>query len=242
MSTWWDAAGYVLSSDVREASGLAASRRNTGVLWTHDDSDGGFEVFAISETGVLLGTYSLGSGIAIDFEDIAVGPGPAPGVHYVYVGDIGDNKSQRSSVYVYRFPEPEVKTDIYVQKTLAGVERIELTWPAPPDGPAKRDSEAMFVDANGDLYLITKRLYPNHVYMAAYPQSTTTATELAHVATLPTDTSLWWITAADMTADGMRIAIRNDTGVDQVSLWYREPSELLYQTFSTGAVHFRTYR
>ena len=76
---------------ITEASGLAGSRVNPGVLWTHNDSGGLPRVFALDLTGHLLGTWNLPGVNANDYEDIAVGPGPEAGVSYLYVGDIGDN-------------------------------------------------------------------------------------------------------------------------------------------------------
>ncbi len=45
---------------------------------------------------------------AEDFEDIAVGPGPLPGLNYIYVGDIGNNDEDRDEVQIYRFLEPDL--------------------------------------------------------------------------------------------------------------------------------------
>ena len=218
------AVGSVQQADVLEASGLAASRRNSGVLWTHDDSGGANVVFAINTTGQLLGTYQLGSGSLTDAEDIAVGPGPTPGVHYIYVGDTGDNSSTRSSVRIIRVPEPAVAVDqAPMYETLSDVEIITLQYPSGDDAPAHKDSEAMFVDTNGDIYLVTKRIYPNKVYRAPFPQSTSSTVTLEYVATLPTGPGLAWITGADCSPDGRWLIVTNDQGTDYANIWRREP-------------------
>src|SRR5689334_15559786 len=49
-----------------EASGLAASRKNAGVLWTHDDSGDSARVFAMTFAGAHLGIYDVA---AADFVD-----------------------------------------------------------------------------------------------------------------------------------------------------------------------------
>src|SRR5437588_4962467 len=81
--------GTVNIAGLTEASGVAASRNNANVLWTHNDSGHPAEVFAIDTQGRLLGTYSIPGNT--DNEDISIGPGPVSNVLYLYIGDIGDN-------------------------------------------------------------------------------------------------------------------------------------------------------
>ena len=49
---------------------------------------------------------------AVDWEDIAAGPGPVSGVAYLYLADIGDNAKARTSVQVYRVREPLVNPSV----------------------------------------------------------------------------------------------------------------------------------
>ena len=171
--------GSITSGAITEASGLAASRQNPGVLWTHNDSGGGNVVYAITTSGNLLGTYTFGSGSAWDTEDIAIGPGPEPGVDYIYWGDIGDNGNVRSSIVVKRAPEPAVDPNQGpVNDTLQDVGLITLQYPTGIHAPSEKDAETMFVDpVNGDIYVVTKRAVPNKVYRATYPQSTSSPTD-----------------------------------------------------------------
>ena len=144
-------AGHVGDSRVVELSGLAASRRHSGVLWAHNDSGGVAEVYAMGLDGSPRGAYPLTGATATDWEDIAVGPGP--GSSYLYVGDIGDNSAQRASVTVYRVPEPAAAPS-GGGAALTGVVAIQLKYPS---GPA--DAEALMVDPRtGDLVIVTKSL------------------------------------------------------------------------------------
>ena len=59
--------------------------------------------------------------LGFDWEDIAVGPGPEPGVSYVYIGDIGDNLRLRSTISLLRFPEPDLDNP---PEAITVVERI----------------------------------------------------------------------------------------------------------------------
>ena len=92
---------------IKETSGIAASRRVDNVWWVHNDSGDSARVFAINTSGQTLGEYALSGASAIDWEDIAAGPGPTAGVSYLYVGDIGDNDQKRRDLVIYRIPEPE---------------------------------------------------------------------------------------------------------------------------------------
>ncbi len=100
--------GMIKSSEIDEASGLAASRQTPGVLWTHNDSGDKARLFAIDEQGELLMTCTLAGVTARDWEDIAIGRGAIEGESYLYIADIGDNSSKHDACYLYRFKEPAV--------------------------------------------------------------------------------------------------------------------------------------
>jgi hypothetical protein len=139
---------------LKEASGVAASRNNPGVLWTENDSGNAAVVYAIDSQGRNLGTYALPGNT--DNEDIGIGPGPVTNVSYLYVTDIGDNNSVRASIAIYQTPEPAVyfwQTNSPVSgRAMKGPRTITLTY---PDGA--HDAEAEFVDpVTGDWFVLTK--------------------------------------------------------------------------------------
>lgn len=214
--------GTVGTDLLTEASGLAASRKNPGVLWAHNDSGDSPRIFALDAQANLLGICEITGAEARDWEDIAAGPGPDPNRHYLYIGDIGDNNGQFPSVKIYRIAEPDVNAiEPFGQMRLGPAETIELTY---PDGP--RDAETLLVDPlTKDIYLVSKRDLLGHVYRAAYPQSTTTSTRLEPVAVLP-----WTLaTAGDISPDGREIIVR---GMHNASLWDRPADEPLWHAFS----------
>jgi hypothetical protein len=146
--------GIVNIPQLTEASGIAASRNNPGVLWTENDSGNAFVVYAIDSQGRNLGTYALPGNT--DNEDIGIGPGPVTNVSYLYVTDIGDNNAGRTSIAIYQTPEPAVyfwQTNAPVSnRAMNGTRTITLTY---PDGA--HDAEAEFVDsATGDWFVLTK--------------------------------------------------------------------------------------
>lgn len=214
--------GTIQSALIKESSGLAASRKHPGVLWTHND-DGPACVYAMTAEGKHLGVYNLEGAKNRDWEDIAIGPGPEPNVDYIYVGEIGDNDSKHKSIRIYRVPEPAVdvnQTPVVV--TVGGVETIEMTY---PDGP--RDAETLLLDPlTKDIYIVSKE-GTSKVYRAAYPQATTGKTTLEQVAKLH-----WGMaTAGDISPDGNEIIIR---GYFAASLWLRPQNGPLWLAFKNN--------
>lgn len=156
--------GVATSPEITEASGIVASRQNPGVLWTHNDSSYAGNVFALSTNGASLGRYYIPTAFFGNYEDIAIGPGPNPEHHYIYLADIGDNYASRFSVRVFRFPEPAVYpyfTNAPPILPLPAVQEIELTYPDKP-----YDAEALIIDPiTGDLFIATKETNSARIYM-----------------------------------------------------------------------------
>jgi hypothetical protein len=154
--------GVLEDEDLREASGLAASRRNPGVWWTHNDSGGLPKVYAISGEGRALGTFRLaGIALAWDWEDLAADD------TWLYVGDIGDGAAGRAHVTVIRVREPDLDDDrLPVEATLDDVEVRALAYPDEP-----HNAETLLADPlTGDLFLVTKAKDGHSgVYRAATP-------------------------------------------------------------------------
>ncbi len=193
-----------------EVSGLAVSAKNANTLWAHNDSGDTARLFAITPAGATRVVYTLTGATAIDWEDMAIGPGPTAGTPYLYAGDIGDNAQNRANVAVYRVPEPTVSGS--GAQALGAVEKLTLRY---PDGA--HDAEAMFVDPrSGELYIIQKSIGGGAVgvYRAPADLAAGSTTVLTHVATLTLPSGLAnAVTAADITPDGDTIAVRSYGGV-----------------------------
>jgi hypothetical protein len=176
-------------------------------------------VFAIDTTGKSLGEFALDGAQAVDWEDIAVAPGPSANgkgrTSYLYVGDIGDNLAARASVTVYRVPEPAVdragtSPAEPIARVLPGAAALTFTY---PDGP--HDAEALLVDPRGnDLLIITKDLVGGRgiVFRGDADAPAGTSAVLERVA----DVSLGLgqgVTGGDVSADGSTLALRTYLGV-----------------------------
>lgn len=212
----------VPGSPVNEASGLAVSRKNAHVIWTHNDSGDIERLIAIDMRNAnIIGFFGVSTAQNGDWEDIAMGPGPTPGVDYLYVGRIGSGSSSKEIV---RVAEPSVSADSRGQsKVLSGIERFKFVYP----GGASYDAEGMFVDSTtGDVYVLTKSYSPKlFVYRA--PLNASATKTLEHVidisfnptSTVPNDKLP---TAADMSPSGDEIVMKT---YNQTYLWKRSAGQ-----------------
>jgi hypothetical protein len=197
-------AGVVNFADAKELSGIAASRRNPGVLWAHNDSGDTERVFAMTGAAAYLGTYTVSPKLQVDWEDMAVGPGPVEGVSYLYLGSIGGNGG-RHYLSVYRAPEPEVRPDQPpVSVPLTSVVKLRMKYP----GDELHDAEALLVDPHShDIYVVTKS-YSGVAKVFRFPaeaQDSTVSYEMQRVATVNLPSS---VTAGDISPDGRDIALK----------------------------------
>ncbi|MGH7454766.1 MAG: hypothetical protein ACRENG_25645, partial [bacterium] len=213
--------GLIEYNRIKEASGIATSRQNPGVLWTHNDSGDKNRLYALDPKGRHLGVYTIAGVVARDWEDIAIGPGPVEGQHYLYIGDIGDNGREYEYKYIYRIPEPKVdSSQAPVDTTLFGAETISVFYPR-----VNYDAEAMMVDPlTKDIYILTKGDTSSHVFRAAYPQSLKRGTRLEQVATL----RLGWVVGSDISPSGNEILVKTYTAI---YCWARLSQKELWRTF-----------
>ena len=215
-------AGTPENAALIEASGLAASRDCPGVLWTHNDSGDGPKVYALTPQGRHLGVYTLSGVTAVDWEDMAAGPGPDISRDYLYIGDTGNNGLYRGTVKLHRVPEPVVDAgQAPVAETLEGVESFTLAYPLAP--LVVYDCETLMVDpATGDVYLVSKDssaldLGWSTVFRAAAPLVSGATIVLEEVASFYTGPGLMnQVTGGDIAPDGASLLIRTYQSV----LWW----------------------
>lgn len=230
--------GTVETGELTEISGLVASRTQQGVLWAHNDSGDTARVFAMTEEGDDLGAYPLAGVEAIDWEDMALGPGPVEGTDYLYLGDIGDNPAERPEITVYRVPEPDAGSG----GELTDVEALVLQYPDRP-----HDAEVLLVDPlDGTIYIVTKEVAggPSTVFRTSWTEGQSAVLEevatvdfpaLEVTAALPEDAGVlvlalgWLPTGGDVAPDRSAVAIRTYSGV---WVWQLEDDADLGQAFA----------
>ena len=195
---------------IRESSGIAASRRNPNLFWTHNDSGDEPFIYAFDRHGKHRGVWRVLGAMAVDWEDMAIGPGPNRGMSYLYLGDIGNNSKTREEVIVYRVVEPLISSrdsssSQQNPRTTQRADAIRLRYPG-----GKHNAETLLVHpSTGDLYIVTKTTSEAAgVYKAKAPFSKSGVTTLAPVGEVPIPNALMGvITGGDISPDGRRIIL-----------------------------------
>ncbi len=200
--------GKLASAQVKELSGLAASRRTAGVFWANNDSGDVPRIFAIDRSGARRATVAVNVPAAVDWEDIAIDG------ETIYIGDIGDNTAIRPSIVVYRVTEPGL--------TAKSVNATTFTLHY-PDGP--HNAEALMVDPLRRQLVIVKELTgTSKVYVTSLDKPgalTAVKTRALGAGRL--------VTAGDISANGAVVALRT---YGQVLIWERKGSESLATTLA----------
>jgi len=225
-------AGEMDDKTMEEASGLAYSRKQQGILWTHNDHGDDPRVIALSEDGQRVAIVTLEGVENEDWEDIATTV--IDGESMILVADTGNNDFDRDPLSIFRFKEPsldltndlksafsakneddsseEEDSDEYQFMGKLGdlsiprdeIEDLQVRYP-----DFSYDCESLAVDqTTGDIFLFTKDRENSisNVYRYPYPQSeANNPFTLEHVATLP----LYWITGGDISPDGNILALTN---------------------------------
>jgi hypothetical protein len=129
-------------AELPEASGLARSRAQQNIFWSHNDS-GEPILHAFTGEGTAAGRVRVQGAAVVDWE--AVETSPCGQGLCLYVADIGDNEQERQRVTIYRMREPSPNST-----EVTAVDIIEAAY---PEGP--QDAEAAFI-VRGTLYVVTK--------------------------------------------------------------------------------------
>lgn len=150
--------GKIESAEIKESSGIAASKCQTDVFWTHNDSGDDAFIYAFNKKGEKLGTWRVTGAKNHDWEDIAQIKN-ANGECVLYIGDIGNNTRVRDEFTIYRVKEPKISSEnkSSSKKNPAITETseaIKFTYPE-----MRRDAETLMVHPlTGDVYILSKRL------------------------------------------------------------------------------------
>lgn len=191
------------NTEVRESSGLAASRRYPGLLWTHNDAGNPAILFATDRTGRSIARVSVQGAPNVDWEDMAAGPGDT-----LWIGDIGDNALVRSDLAVYRLDEPTLNPGATGQQLNVSATRFPFSY---PDG--FHDAETLLVHpTTGHVYVVTKANNgTSGVYRFPMPLTPGIPVTLLRTATLVFASSLSLgrrATGGDISVDGSKVVIR----------------------------------
>lgn len=158
-------------------------------LYTHNDSGDRARFFAVDRSCRTVGTWRLRNVTAVDWEDMEAGPGGT-----LWLGDIGDNRSTRDHVSLYRVDG----TTLPAGGGPVASTRVDLRY---DDGP--HDAETLLVHpVDGRVWVVTKSLGGEAgVYAADLG-----AGVLHRVASL--DLDIGGATGGDIAPDGGKVVIR----------------------------------
>ena len=183
---------------ISESSGVVASRRYEGVLWTHNDGGGPRRqfLFAVNRTGETQASFPVTGALLHDWEDIAIDD-----AGHLFLGDIGNNDEKRGELAVYEVHEPDPR---------AGARAIPVERHWRLLFPKERfDCESLFIH-QGHGYLISKVFNNARAQIFRFPlRETNEPLTLELVATTKIESP---VTGADISADGKRLGIVAKTG------------------------------
>jgi hypothetical protein len=198
------------SAVIDESSGLARSHRDSGILWTHNDSGGKAETYAVDLKGHFLGTLAVFPAINLDWEDMS--SFIENGTPRLLLADMGDNNAFRPFITLYIVDEPDLSAQAKPFSLQATVVRsIQVLY---PDGP--RDAESIAVDAaEGYIYILSKRDAVPRLYRVplapVLPIVIAEALGEINVPRAPAGAqnpdSINWVTSMDLSEDLSRIAV-----------------------------------
>ena len=239
--------GLVDATTLSGASGLVASVINPGILWTHNDmgyqrkhgrGSGGNGIIASRDDGTIAQTFLLEGADSLDYEDIAAGPGPVEGRHYLYVGDIGRARGHRDSIVVYRVAEPLVgntdavdgnddeKVDSDALISITEWDALTLFYP----GVHQHNAESLIYDPlTHHLYIISRDDGSVWRTERVWREEGDATMRLVQVGTKRSQPHRP-VTGADISRDGREVLVKHYSSI----LYYcREPEEDLGMVLST---------
>lgn len=150
---------HIESIGTEETSGLAPSRLQSDILWSHNDSGDQPILRALDLKGNVRAIVNIRGARNFDWEDMA--SFTLDGVAYLIVGDIGDNNAVRTDPMLYVIKEPAFTRTEHMQTLF-----VDISWQIPlryPGGPL--DCESIAVDVQEEMiYLISKRTKPAVAY------------------------------------------------------------------------------
>ena len=204
--------------ELKESSGVVVSRTQPGVLWSHNDSGDGPNLYAIDSSGRLLARFTIANAMARDWEDISSGPcpanvataQPAQPSGCLYIADIGDNNEVRREVTIYIVVEPRVGGSDATPTVTARSLNFRYAEGA-------TDAEAIAVRPGGDITIVSKGrkgaidffLIPaDTVIRALITGETITARYNGNTGIPPDDRAGRLATSAAVSPDGKTLAVR----------------------------------
>lgn len=212
-----DAMGNIEHHDLDEASGLAFSTKNQGIIWSHNDSGNDPVIYSMSESGRNMGCFLVEESDNLDWEDMA--SFKRQGLSYLMLADTGDNLELRGEYSLNIIQEPDIKKEddnSKCEKAIKPEKIIRFTF---PDG--SHDCEASAYDPFSDSFLlVSKRTSPPVLYevpFSSLSEGVVTARKICEVNLTPNPSEseknikipekTMKVTGMDISRDGLSMVI-----------------------------------
>lgn len=214
-----------LPKKLDEVSGIVYMKDST--IWAVQDNGNPDLIYQLSLQGKLLNELEVKNAKNHDWEDITKDPDGN-----LYIGDIGNNWSDRKDLVIYKIPDPTNEPGDKIE-----AEKIEFNYPEQKKFPPKKkdlkyDAEALFYHED-NLYIITKdRRGPFTGGALIYKVPAKKGNYEAQLVGNFTTCEEWiscQVTAADISPDGKKIIL-----LGYGKLWLF--TDFTFDDFSKGTV------
>lgn len=215
--------GEIQDTEITETSGIGQSYRQTDRIWIHNDSGDRSLLYAVTNSGTLLGKVDLNIE-AVDWEDMStIQMEDSP--PYMYVGDIGDNNQEREEISIHKIREPvHFAEEVFFQT-------YTLQY---PDNP--HNAEALVVHPiTGVVYIITKDVHSTQIFKVHENEQILEEMNRFTFAEMDMEGSPL-VTAADISPDGSTLLIRTYTHIWALDATILEGNELSRSCAMPGPV------
>lgn len=223
-----------IHSSLVENSVAVTSRRQPGIVFGLNDSGHRPWLFAFDSSGRDRGRWEVVGASNRDWEAASLGPCAASDAteSCIYVGDVGDNDARRPYVTIYRIAEPDAGAGSFEKpRPISVLDQLRVRYADHP-----HDVEAMWINGEGTLYLITKRRLldaqrkPRPSLIFSVPASAwdssgvVTASLVDSLPIIPGSAGGRQVNDASLSADGNLLAVRTYT---EIFVFVMEPETRL---------------
>ncbi len=184
----WQPTGKYTHPDIRESSGIVASRQFEGVYWTLNDSGNPSVIYATKRNGELIQEIKIHGARNFDWEALGIDNNGQ-----LWIGDIGNNSRMRFdlNVAVVKEPNPYKETEAEV------IAKYPYRYP-----DENVDAEGLFI-ADGVPYIVSKEQSGAMLYR--FPTLKAGTKQVLERVGEFSEAKL--VTGAGTSADGKRLAV-----------------------------------
>ena len=211
--------------EIIESSGLAPSRRQADVFWTHNDSGDKPRLFALDIHGQHLGTLKVDVKKAHDWEDIA--SFEMKGTPYLLIADVGKSRKKDAALKLHLIVEPDPYD---IPRRIHPVKTVSFRF----DG-GRPDCESMAFDTLQQKVLLATKSdgFVSRIFELDWPQDQSSKKLLARlVETIDVPMAV----AMDISTESRYAIVLSYGGA---RLFPRNKSESWRETFSRSGIPVR---